>query len=83
MAYLRRRNLVVGLLKEIPGFKVNMPQGAFYAFPDISYYFGKTDGKTAINDSDDFCMWLQFFDSSFANVTMYQFNSLPIARLLH
>lgn len=57
-AYDRRRHLVVGLLKEIPGFKVNMPQGAFYAFPDISYYFGKTDGKTAINNSDDFCMWL-------------------------
>jgi len=57
-AYDRRRQLVVGLLKEIPGFKVNMPQGAFYAFPDISAYFGKTDGETAINDSDDFCMWL-------------------------
>jgi len=57
-AYDRRRQLVVGLLKEIPGFKVNMPQGAFYAFPDISAYFGKTDGETAINDSDDFRMWL-------------------------
>jgi aspartate aminotransferase len=57
-AYDRRRHLVVGLLREIPGFKVNMPDGAFYAFPDISYYFGKTDGKTVINNSDDFCMWL-------------------------
>lgn len=35
-----------------------MPDGAFYAFPDISYYFGKSDGKTTINDSDDFCNWL-------------------------
>ncbi|MEN9960147.1 MAG: Aspartate transaminase [Bacteroidota bacterium] len=57
-AYDRRRKLVVGKLREIPGFKVNMPDGAFYAFPDISYYFGKTDGKTVIKDSDDFCSWL-------------------------
>ncbi len=57
-AYNRRRGLVVGLLREIPGFKVNMPDGAFYAFPDISDYFGKSDGKTIIKDSDDFCMWL-------------------------
>jgi aspartate aminotransferase len=57
-AYDRRRKLVVGKLREIPGFKVNMPDGAFYAFPDISYYFGKSDGTTTINDSDDFCTWL-------------------------
>jgi aspartate aminotransferase len=57
-AYDRRRKLVVEKLREIPGFKVNMPEGAFYAFPDVSYYFGKSDGKTVINDSDDFCSWL-------------------------
>lgn len=57
-AYARRRDLVVGLLKEIEGFKVNTPQGAFYAFPDISYYFGKSDGTTTIKNSDDFCLWL-------------------------
>jgi len=57
-AYDRRRKLVVSKLREIPGFKVNMPDGAFYAFPDISYYFGKSDGKTTIKDSDDFCTWL-------------------------
>jgi len=57
-AYDRRRKLVVEKLREIPGFKVNMPDGAFYAFPDISYYFGKTDGNTMIKDSDDFCSWL-------------------------
>lgn len=57
-AYDRRRKLVVGKLREIPGFKVNMPEGAFYAFPDISYYYGKSDGTTTINDSDDFCTWL-------------------------
>ncbi|AWL08346.1 pyridoxal phosphate-dependent aminotransferase [Aquirufa nivalisilvae] len=57
-AYDRRRKLVVGKLREIEGFKVNMPDGAFYAFPDISYFYGKSDGKTTINDSDDFCNWL-------------------------
>ena len=57
-AYDRRRKLVVEKLRDIPGFKVNMPDGAFYAFPDISYYFGKSDGKTTIKDSDDFCSWL-------------------------
>lgn len=57
-AYHRRRDLVVGLLKEIPGFKVNTPEGAFYAFPDVSAYYGKSDGTTAINNSDDFSNWL-------------------------
>ena len=57
-AYARRRDLVVGLLKAIPGFKVNVPEGAFYAFPDVSYYYGKSDGTTTINDSDDFSGWL-------------------------
>jgi len=57
-AYARRRDLVVGLLKEIPGFKVNVPDGAFYAFPDVSYYFGKSDGTTTIKDSDDFSNWI-------------------------
>jgi aspartate aminotransferase len=57
-AYLIRRDLVIGLLKEIPGFKVNVPEGAFYAFPDVSYYFGKTDGEVTINNSDDLSMWL-------------------------
>lgn len=57
-AYLRRRDLVVNALKEIPGFKVNVPDGAFYAFPDISYYFGKSDGETTINNSDDFALYI-------------------------
>ncbi|TAF94550.1 MAG: pyridoxal phosphate-dependent aminotransferase [Cytophagia bacterium] len=57
-AYARRRDLVVGLLRDIPGFKVNVPQGAFYAFPDVSYYFGKTDGTTFISNSDDLALWL-------------------------
>lgn len=58
MAYQRRRDLVVGLLKDVPGFKVNVPEGAFYAFPDVSAYFGKSDGTTTINNADDLAMWL-------------------------
>ncbi|AWV99523.1 pyridoxal phosphate-dependent aminotransferase [Arcticibacterium luteifluviistationis] len=57
-AYLVRRKLVVDGLKSIPGFKVNTPDGAFYAFPDISDFFGKANGETKINNSDDFSMYL-------------------------
>lgn len=57
-AYLVRRDLVIGLLKDIEGFKVNVPEGAFYAFPDVSYYFGKSDGEVTINNADDLSMWL-------------------------
>jgi len=57
-AYLRRRDLVLGLMKEIPGFKTFVPKGAFYIFPDISYYFGKSDGQTTIGNAEDLCMYL-------------------------
>ncbi|MBQ7984609.1 MAG: pyridoxal phosphate-dependent aminotransferase [Bacteroidales bacterium] len=57
-AFERRKDLIVKLAKEIPGFEVNQPQGAFYLFPKCSYYFGKTDGKTVINNSTDFAMYL-------------------------
>jgi aspartate aminotransferase len=57
-AFLKRRDMVINLLKEIPGMKVNEPQGAFYIFPDISAFFGKSDGFTTIANSDDFCEYL-------------------------
>ncbi len=57
-AFERRKNLIVKLCKEIPGFEVNDPKGAFYLFPKCSYYFGKTDGKRVINNSTDFAMYL-------------------------
>jgi aspartate aminotransferase len=57
-AFLRRRNLVLGLIKDIPGFKCNVPEGAFYVFPDVSYYFGKSDGTTTIKDDMDLCLYL-------------------------
>ena len=56
--FLKRRDMVIDLLKEIPGIKCNTPQGAFYVFPDISTYFGKSDGNTKINNANDFCMYL-------------------------
>jgi len=57
-AYRRRRDLVVAGLREIPGLKTAVPQGAFYAFPDMSYYFGKSDGTHVINDADDLAIYL-------------------------
>ncbi|MEM1322045.1 MAG: pyridoxal phosphate-dependent aminotransferase [Bacteroidota bacterium] len=57
-AFLRRRELVVNGLRAIPGFRVNHPQGAFYIFPDISAYFGKSNGEWTIDSADDFCNYL-------------------------
>jgi aspartate aminotransferase len=56
--FTRRRARVLELVKDIPGFKVFQPEGAFYIFPDISYYFGKSDGTTTITNSADFSMYL-------------------------
>tara|TARA_B110000879_G_scaffold57185_1_gene80503 strand:+ start:5300 stop:6493 length:1194 start_codon:yes stop_codon:yes gene_type:complete len=56
--FLERRDLVLEKFNEIEGVKCNVPEGAFYLFPDISYYFGKSDGETTINSSDDLCMYL-------------------------
>lgn len=57
-AFERRRNLIVSLAKEIPGLKVNEPQGAFYLFPEVSAYFGKSDGNKTVNDAADLAMYL-------------------------
>ena len=53
-----RRDLVLDLLSDIPGFKTNVPDGAFYVFPDISYYFGKTLRGKTINNATDFSLYL-------------------------
>ena len=57
-AFERRKNLIVRLAKEVPGFEVNEPHGAFYLFPKCSYYFGKADGDRVIKNSTDFAMFL-------------------------
>lgn len=56
--YHHRRDVVYNLLKEIPGVKANYPEGAFYFFPDVSSYFGKSDGERTVKNSDDFCMYM-------------------------
>ena len=56
--FQNRRELIIGLLKEIPGFKLNKPQGAFYVFPDVSAYFGKTLRGKSIENASDFAQYL-------------------------
>jgi aspartate aminotransferase len=56
--YRKRRDMVYNLLKEMPGVKANYPAGAFYFFPDVSHYYGKTDGTTVIKNGDDFCLFM-------------------------
>ncbi len=58
VAFQRRRDLVVSLAREIPGIKVNEPQGAFYLFPEVSSYFGKKYGDKIINNAADLAMYL-------------------------
>ena len=57
-AFLRRRDLICRLLKEVNGVKVRIPEGAFYVMPEISFYFGKSDGETKITNSDELALYL-------------------------
>ncbi|MCD6013200.1 MAG: aspartate aminotransferase [Flavipsychrobacter sp.] len=57
-AFRQRRDYIIGALKKMPGVKSNNPQGAFYAFPDISSFFGKKNGEHVINDDSDLSMYL-------------------------
>lgn len=56
--FQKRRKLIIELLSSIPGFRLNQPQGAFYVFPDISYYFGKTIKGKTIENANDFALFL-------------------------
>ena len=56
--FKERRDLILGLLDEINGFTCNKPEGAFYVFPDVSHYFGKTIDGTTINNASDMSMFL-------------------------
>jgi aspartate aminotransferase len=53
-----RRELIISLLKEIKGFKLNEPKGAFYVFPDVSSFFGKIIKGKEINNASDFAIFL-------------------------
>lgn len=57
-AFHKRRDLMLKLLSDIDGVKCNIPQGAFYIFPDVSHYFGMSFEGNKIKDSNDFCMYL-------------------------
>ena len=67
-AFHSRRDLVVGLIRAIPGLKINVPEGAFYVFPDVSSFFGKTLRGKLINNADDFSMYL-LSEANVATVT--------------
>lgn len=57
-AFERRRNLIVELAKEIPGIRINFPEGAFYIFPEVSSYFGKKYGDKVIANANDLALYL-------------------------
>lgn len=57
-AFKERRDLLFNLLNEVPGVITNKPHGAFYLFPDVSYYYGKSDGDNTITNSTDLCLYL-------------------------
>ena len=57
-SFQKRRDLTISLIKDIPGLKYNIPQGAFYVFPDVTYYFGKKYEDSVINNATDLCIYL-------------------------
>lgn len=79
-AFYNRRDLVVKLAQEIPGLKANVPEGAFYLFPDVSHYFGKTLRGKLINNADDFSMYL-LSEANVATVTGDAFGNPNCIRL--
>jgi len=57
-AFKQRRDLLLGLLKEVPGIITNSPEGAFYVFMDVKHYFGKSDGTVTLNNAEELSMYL-------------------------
>ncbi|RYE25221.1 MAG: pyridoxal phosphate-dependent aminotransferase [Sphingobacteriales bacterium] len=57
-AFHERRDFVIGALGKIPGININTPEGAFYAFPNVTSFFGKSDGDMTINNDEDMSMYL-------------------------
>ena len=79
-AFLRRRDLMISKLQEIEGLKLSIPQGAFYIFPDVSAYFGKSYKGTTIENANDFCMYL-LNEANVATVTGEAFGSPNCMRI--
>ncbi|WP_086476144.1 MULTISPECIES: pyridoxal phosphate-dependent aminotransferase [Arenibacter] len=76
----KRRDLVLELLGEIEGFNLNVPEGAFYVFPDISSFFGKTINGTEINNASDFSLYL-LENANVATVTGEAFGNKNCIRI--
>ncbi len=76
----KRRDLILKLLGEIEGFKLNVPEGAFYVFPDISSFFGKTLNGVVINNASDFAMYLLEY-ANVATVTGQAFGNPDCIRI--
>lgn len=79
-AFHSRRDLVVGLIKEIPRLKINVPEGAFYVFPDVSSFFGETLRGKLINNADDLSMYL-LSEANVATVTGDAFGNPDCIRI--
>ena len=79
-AFLRRRDLMISKLQEIDGLKLSIPQGAFYIFPDVSSYFGKSYDGTTVANANDFCMYL-LNEANVATVTGEAFGSPNCIRI--
>ena len=79
-AFLRRRDLMISKLQEIDGLKLSIPQGAFYIFPDVSAYFGKSYEGETISNANDFCMYL-LNEANVATVTGEAFGSPNCMRI--
>lgn len=78
--FVKRRKRVNELASEIEGFKSSQPEGAFYLFPDVTYYFGKSDGITTINNTTDLCMYL-IYNAHVSSVSGDAFGSPGCLRL--
>jgi len=79
-AFKERRSLILGLLKDIPGFSCNEPEGAFYVFPDVSFHFGKTLKDKRINNASDFALFL-LEEANVATVTGEAFGDSNCIRI--
>ena len=78
--FAKRRKIIIELLNKIPGIKINEPQGAFYVFPDVSYYFGKVLSGKKINDASDFALYL-LENAHVATVTGDAFGNADCVRI--
>ncbi len=79
-AFLERRDFIINQLKRIDGMKINQPEGAFYVFPDVSSFFGKSIGDRLITDSNDLCLYL-LEEAKVALVTGNAFGSPACLRI--